>query len=137
MENNQRVDERVDWFLKTFGPERFYLEVQPDDQPEQRILNEKLFDLSKRKGVQLVAAGDCHYTTAEDRYGHEIMLAIQTHNKITDPGRLPLATAACICAHKQRCLQLFKGHEEAVWNSGKIADRCNFSYQRQTLFSTI
>ncbi len=135
MENNpQMVDERVDWFLKTFGPERFYLEVQPDDQPEQRILNEKLFDLSKRKGVQLVAAGDCHYTTAEDRYAHEIMLAIQTHNKITDPGRFTFGDCRVHMRTQAEMLELFKGHEEAVWNSGKIADRCNFSYQTGKLF---
>ena len=31
------VDERVDWFLNVFGPERFYLEVQPEDQKEQDV----------------------------------------------------------------------------------------------------
>lgn len=135
MENNDAlVDDRVDWFLKIFGQERFFLEVQPDDQQEQKILNQKLFDLSARKGVQLVAAGDCHYTTSQDRYAHEIMLAIQTHNKITDPGRFTFGDCRVHMRTQHEMLELFKGHEEAVWNSGKIADRCNFDYQTGKLF---
>ena len=53
--------------MRVFGPERFYLEVQPDDQHEQKILNQKLFEISARKGFPLVAAGDCHYTTPDDK----------------------------------------------------------------------
>lgn len=135
MDGNQQIaDERVDWFLKVFGPERFYLEVQPDDQQEQKVLNEKLFDLSKRKGVQVVAAGDCHYTTPEDRYAHEIMLAIQTHNKLTDVDRFTFGDCRVHMRTQQQMLELFQEHEEAVWNAGKIADRCNFSFQTGKLF---
>lgn len=135
MENNMpAVDEKVDWFLRVFGPERFYLEVQPDDQQEQKILNEKLYDLSARKGLQLVAAGDCHYPSAEDRYAHEIMLSIQTHHKITDTNRFSFGECRVHMRTQNEMLELFKGHEGAVWNSGKIADRCNFSYQTGKLF---
>jgi len=135
MENNyQLADERIDWFLKVFGPERFYLEVQPDDQQEQKTLNEKLYETSKRKGVQLVAAGDCHYTTAQDRYAHEIMLSIQTHNKITDPGRFTFGDCRVHMRTQQEMLDIFTDHPEAVWNTGVIADQCNFAYETGKLF---
>ncbi len=59
MQNNmQEAEERIDWFLRVFGPDRFYLEVQPEDLAEQKILNKKLFEISKKKGVSCVAAGD-------------------------------------------------------------------------------
>ncbi len=135
MENNRAVaDERIDWFLKVFGPERFYLEVQPDDQQDQKILNEKLFEISKEKGIQLLAAGDCHYTTAQDKYAHEIMLSIQTHHKITDPGRFTFGDCRVHIRTQQEMLDIFKGHEDALWNSGTIADRCNFEYETGKLF---
>ena len=40
--NNQydAAVERALWFRDLFGPERFFLEVQPDDQDEQKKLNE-------------------------------------------------------------------------------------------------
>ena len=36
----------------------------------------------QEKILHLVAAGDCHYVSADDREAHEVMLAIQTHDKI-------------------------------------------------------
>ena len=81
------VDARIDWFLDVFGRERFYLEVQPEDQPEQTILNQKLYTLSQERTIQLVAAGDCHYPTLQDHEAHEVMLSIQTHGKMSDPDR--------------------------------------------------
>ena len=86
--NHEEAEKRIDWFLNVFGPERFYLEVQPEDQQDQKILNQKLYELSAHKRqYNLVATGDCHYTHAEDHEAHEVMLAIQTQHKITDPDR--------------------------------------------------
>lgn len=126
--------ERIDWFLRVFGPDRFYLEVQPDDQQDQKILNSYLFDISKRKGVQLVAAGDCHYVHADDREAHEVMLAIQTHAKITDPDRFSFGDCRAHIRTAQEMLTLFKDHEDAVWNTGKIADMCEFKFETGKLF---
>ena len=33
----------IDWFLNVFGPDRFYLEVQPEDQQEQADSESKTF----------------------------------------------------------------------------------------------
>ena len=46
--------ERIDWFLKIFGRERFFLEVHPDHQEEQKILNQKLFQISADKNIDLL-----------------------------------------------------------------------------------
>lgn len=135
MQNNyEEAEKRMDWFLDVFGPERFYLEVQPEDQEEQKILNQKIYEISKKKSVQLVAAGDCHYTKAEDREAHEVMLAIQTHHKITDPDRFTFGDCRVHMRTKDQMLEIFKDHEDAVYNSGKIADMCNFQFQTDKLF---
>ncbi|MBA3751834.1 DNA polymerase III subunit alpha [Candidatus Dependentiae bacterium] len=135
MQNNMKeAEERIDWFLRVFGPDRFYLEVQPEDLAEQKILNKKLFDISKKKGVSCVAAGDCHYLTAEDREAHEVMLSIQTQHKITDPDRFTFGDCRVHVRTEQEMLSIFSHEEEAVWNSGKIADRCTFDFQTGKLF---
>ena len=81
------VHQKVDWFLRVFGKERFYLEVQPADQEEQTILNNKIFNLAQERDLHTVAAGDCHYPTLDDHQAHEVMLSIQTHGKLSDPDR--------------------------------------------------
>ncbi len=128
------ADERIDWFLNTFGPEKFYLEVQPEDQKVQTTLNNKLFDLSKKRNIPLVAAGDCHYLCPEDHEAHEIMLSIQTHGKIDDPNRYSFGDCRVWMRNTDQMLEIFKDHEDAVWNAGKIADMCDFDFETDKLF---
>jgi len=129
--NNQgdEARQRLDWFLDIFGRDRFYLEVQPEDQPEQAELNNKLYELSKEYDVKLVATGDCHYLHAADREAHEVMLAIQTQHKITDPDRFSFGQARVHMRTQDEMLKLFEQHPDAVWNSGFIADSCNFDFK--------
>lgn len=124
----------TDWYLRVFGPDRFYLEVQPEDQKDQKILNEGIWELSKLKGIQVVATGDCHYVSAEDREAHEVMLAIQTHHKLSDPDRFTFGDCRVHLRSVDEMLNAFVGHEEAVWTTGSITDRCNFEFETGKLF---
>lgn len=135
MQNNeQEAEKKIDWFLDVFGPERFYLEVQPEDQKEQIILNQKIFEISKKKNIECVATGDCHYILPDDREAHEVMLSIQTHHKITDANRFTFGDCRVHIRTEQEMLNIFSQHESAVWNSGKIADMCNFDFETGKLF---
>ena len=131
---NEEAERLMDWFLGIFGPERFFLEVQPDDQKEQAILNSKLFEYAAKKNINVVAAGDCHYATKEDHEAHEVMLSIQTHDKIANPDRYSFGDCRVYMRTEQEMLELFKDHPQAVWNSGKIADSCTFDFQTGKLF---
>ena len=48
-----QAHERTDWFLRVFGRDRFYLEIQPEDQPEQKTLNNKLYEWAIKKNLEL------------------------------------------------------------------------------------
>lgn len=124
----------TDWYLRVFGPDRFYLEVQPEDQTEQTTLNQKLFAWGKEKNIKCVAAGDCHYPTLEDHEAHEIMLSIGTHDKMDNPSRYSFGDCRVYMRTTEQMLNQFKDHEEAVWNAGVIADMCNFDFETGKLF---
>ena len=137
MNNNYtEAEQRIDWFLQVFGQDRFYLEVQPEDQQEQKLLNQKLFELGTRKGIGCVATGDCHYVSPDDRHAHEVMLSIQTHHKITDPDRFTFGNCRVHLRTEQEMLDIFTQHQqaEAVWNTGVIADKCDFAFETGKLF---
>ena len=133
-DKKELADERVDWFLERFGPERFYLEIQPEDQDDQKILNNKLYELSAAKKVPLLATGDSHYATADDHEAHEVMLSIQTHDRLDNPNRYSFGDCRVQLRTTQEMLALFPDHEDAIWNSGKIADMCDFSFETDKLF---
>ena len=133
-DKKEQAYERIDWFLNTFGPERFYLEIQPEDQQEQSILNKLLYIASEEKKVQLVATADSHYATADDHEAHEVMLSIQTHGRIDDPNRYTFGDCRVRLRTAQEMLDLFPQHPSAIWNSGKIADMCDFKFETDKLF---
>lgn len=133
-ERYKEANDKIDWFLKTFSEDRFFLEVQPDNQKEQKILNEKLFNLAKERSLNLVATADCHYLNKEDREAHEVMLAIQTQSKITDPDRFTFGDCRAYVRTVDEMLEIFKDHEESIWNSGIIADKCDFDFETGKLF---
>jgi DNA polymerase-3 subunit alpha len=132
--NEARAHTQIDWFLNVFGEKRFYLEIQPPDQKEQAILNDHLFHIAQTRGIPLIAAGDCHYVSADDREAHEVMLAIQTHHKITDPDRFTFGDCRVHMRTADEMLSIFPQHHEAIWASGEIADRCDFSFQTGKIF---
>lgn len=123
-----------DRMLTIFGEDRYYIEVQPDDQSEQTIVNEQLFAWSKEKGIPAFATADCHYFDKEDRYAHEVMLAIQTRHKMSDANRMTFGNCHPYMRTTQEMLDTFKGHEDAVWRTGEVADRCNFDFVTGKLF---
>ncbi|MBI2774774.1 DNA polymerase III subunit alpha [Candidatus Dependentiae bacterium] len=132
--NDTEAEKRMDWFMQVFGKDRFYFEVQPEDQHDQKVLNAKLFEWSARKDIPLIASADCHYVNAEDREAHEVMLAVQTQSKMTDPDRFTFGDCRAYMRTQTEMLEIFKDHEQAVWNSGKIADMCDFQFETGKLF---
>jgi DNA polymerase III subunit alpha len=135
MANNiKEAEDRVDWFLRVFGRDRFFLEVQPEDQQEQTILNQKLFELAQRKNLNCVAAGDCHYVALDDHEAHEIMLSVQTQSKLSDANRFSFGDCRAYMRTTEQMLDEFKDHPQAVWNAGMIADMCNFDFETDKLF---
>src|SRR5581483_7376683 len=133
-DNTTELEERLDWFLRVFGPDRFFLEVQPEDQEAQKILNQKLFALSKEKNIKCVATADCHYVSLDDHEAHEVMLSIQTQNKMDSPNRYSFGDCRAYMRTTEQMLEIFKDHEDAVWNTGVVADMCNFDFETGKLF---
>lgn len=132
--NDAEAEKHIDWFVEHFGPDRFYLEVQPEEQEEQKVLNQKLYALNKQKNIPLVVGCDAHYPSLEDREAHEVMLAVQTHAKITDPNRFSFGDIRAYLKTPQEVQELFKDHSDAVWNTGRIADMCEFDFETGKLF---
>jgi DNA polymerase III subunit alpha len=133
-EQEEAVATQINWLLDIFGKERFFLEVQPYDLPAQKTLNEKIFALQDRYCLTTIATGDCHYLTPDDRFAHEIMLAIQTHDRLDNPDRYTFGECRVHMRSTQEMLELFPGREDAIWNTGVIADQCEFDFETDKLF---
>jgi DNA polymerase-3 subunit alpha len=134
--NNQveQARKHIEWFLTIFGPERFYFEVQPEDQPEQTVVNNCLYKLAEEYPIKVIATTDAHYLTPDYHHAHEVMLCIQTHHKIDDPDRMTFGSCRPWMRTTDEMLRAFVGHEETLWNTQEIVNRCDFSFKTGTLF---
>lgn len=119
-------------FKKMFGAENFYLEVQSHEaEPLQQKVNDELFKLGKKTDTPVVATCDSHYVDIKDSHVHDVLLAIQTGNKIQDEKRLSLKHLDCSISSTQQMLELFPDNPEVVENSAKIASMCNVEIEME------
>lgn len=115
----------ADTYLNIFGKDNFYLEIQENLIPEQKIVNEGLIKISKELNIPLVATNDVHYLTKDRAASHEALLCIQTQTTLDDPNRMRFQTDEFYFKSPQEMKELFKETPEALTNTLKIAERCN------------
>lgn len=114
--------------------DRYYLEVQPSYLNEQKIINQKIFELEKKMGIPIIATGDCHYPTKEDQYAHEVMLAVQTRTTMTDKNRMTFGECRAHMQNISEFQDFFPNRDDIIWRTGEIADKCNFEFETGKLF---
>lgn len=132
-ENKAEAIKRVN-NLSTIFKDRYFLEVQPPWTEEQHLVNEGIFSLEKELGIPVLLTGDCHYATKEDRYAHEVMLAVQTRTTMADPERMTFGKYKAHMHDIEELTSFFPDREDILWQSGKIADSCEFSFETGKLF---
>lgn len=108
-----------------FDQDRFYLELQKNDIPEQEIVNRGLLEIHRQTGLPIVATNDCHYLTREEAKAHDVLLCIQTGKTVEDTNRLRFSTDQLYFKSPEEMQALFADLPEALENTLRIAERCN------------
>jgi len=111
--------------LKEIFNDRLYFEIQENGIPEQNTANQKLQNLSQELGIPLVATNDCHYLNQHEAEAHELLLCIQTGKTILDPKRFKFSTDQLHFKSPAEMGRDFSYCQEAIHNTGVIADRCD------------
>jgi DNA polymerase III subunit alpha len=113
-------------YQEIFGKENFFLEIGDHPNiPESVKLRGLVIKLSEETGIPLAATQDVHYLKPEDAEYHDILLAVQTGNKLTDDDRLTLSADDFSLISPEQMAEKFKDVPESVTNTGIISDRCN------------
>ena len=117
-------------YQKIMGDGNFYLEIQDHPNlPEQKIANDGLILISKKLNIPLVATNDCHYLKPEDAEAQDVLMLINTGAKIDDKERLTMKSDDFSMHTPEKMKKLFKDNPEAIENTQKIADACNFEFK--------
>ncbi len=125
--NLNKAEEMILKYQELFGRDNFYLEVQHHPNlRHQSEVNERIFHFSKKLGVPTVATNDVHYLEPSDSLAQDILLCIQTKKKLSDTDRMSYSDTDVSFRTATQMSEAFSTHHEAISNSVKIAERCNF-----------
>lgn len=114
---------------KEIFKEDFYLELQYHGLEKQLVVNENLVNMSKELDIPLVATNDIHYIYKEDSISHDVLLCIQTAKTVNDEDRMKYPSEQFYLKSPEEMAETFGYVPEALENTIKIAEMCNFSYE--------
>lgn len=122
--------ECASFYQEIFGKNNFYLELQHHPNiREQQIANNALIEISKALKIPLVATHDIHYLKPEDAEAQDILMLINTDSNKDDPERLTMKADDFSMKSPQEMAEFFKHIPEAIENTQKIANACNFEFE--------
>lgn len=109
-----------------FGSD-FYIEIQRNGVERQEEINRKLIKLAREFDIPIVATNDVHYTKRENAPTQKLLMAIGTANSYYDSAfGMPGSEFYIKSADEMEAL--FADIPEAVENTVKIAEMCDFRY---------
>jgi len=111
-----------------FGEEHFYIELQNHGLADQIQMLDSLVTLAYDCNLPMVATNDCHYLRARDADIQAILMCIQTNNVISEGRPIGFETDEFYYKTTEEMEALFGKYEDAIANTVRIADRCNFTF---------
>lgn len=118
---------------KSVFKDDYYLEIQPNDIPDQWIMNKAIINMSKELDIKVIATNDVHYVLKEDAPIHEVLLCMQVKQKMTNENRFKFPTNDYWLKSEEEMLNTFVGYTsteksviyDAIQNTCDVADKCN------------
>ncbi len=113
---------------------RFYLELQRTQRPNDEEHVHAAVALAARTGVPVVATNDVRFLKQEDFSAHETRVCIGEGRALDDPRRPRTYSEQQYLKTPEEMAELFSDLPEALANSVEIAKRCNIEVQLGTHF---
>ncbi len=116
-------------YQEIFGKGNYFLEVQKHPHvADSEKIEPLLVKLSEETGIPLAATQDSHYLRSEDRDYHDVLLAVQTGNKLSDDDRMTMREDDFSVLSPEAMAEKFaaiRGGMAAVERTAEIAARCS------------
>ena len=115
--------------LREIFGEDFYLEVQNHGMDDERRAAYGIKLISRKYGIPMVATNDVHYLERSDADMQATLMCIQTGNTVAEGRPFGFETDDYYYKSTAEMKVLFAGFEDAIENTVKIAEKCNFDFE--------
>jgi DNA polymerase-3 subunit alpha len=124
------------WWLNIFQDD-YYVELQRHGLPEQDRVNEVLLRFARKYKVKVIASNDSHYVEQSDFNAHDILLCINTGEKLATPAmrdfsdddvqmrdkRFAFPNDQFFFKTTEQMRSAFHDLEEAIDNTNEVVDK--------------
>jgi DNA polymerase-3 subunit alpha len=108
----------------TFGPGRFFIEIQHHGTERDAKIRQRLVALARRLDLPLVATSDTHYLDPDDKLAHEVLINIRANRTLDDPEHRTFDGDGYHFRTGEEMEALFADTPDAIENTRVIAERC-------------
>ncbi len=112
-----------------FGRGNFYLELQDHGIEEEDEVRQGLLQIHNETGIPLVATNDVHYLNKTDAETQAVLMCLQMNTTVSNGRPRGFETDEFYYKSTEEMQELFSEYEDAVSNTQKIADMCNFEFE--------
>jgi error-prone DNA polymerase len=109
-----------------FGADRLWIELQHHLRPDDNALVGNLVSLARHMGLAYVATNNVHYARREGKHLQDVLTAIRQRTTLDAAGTRLHPNAEYYLKPRWRLLPLFKDYPDALTNTLRIAERCQF-----------
>lgn len=117
------------WYRDVFGENNYFLELQDHGIKEQKIVAEGIERLNAETGIPVVVTNDTHYINKDDSKIQQTLICIATNHVLGEDTGLEFHSQEFYLKSEEEMKQLFPQFPQAVENTQKIAERCNFDFE--------
>ena len=123
--DDEKALDKAKIFADILGKENFFIEIQDHGLDEEKKINSRIVDFSRKNDFPLVAVNDTHYLTEEDARAHELLLCIGEGKTIHDSTRSQFGCSKFHLRSAEEMWDVFgKELPEALHNTLKITEMC-------------
>ena len=128
----QEAEDAAIEFKEIFGDD-FYLELQNHGLDDERRVNYGLKLIGEKCNIPLVATNDVHYLERSDANTQATLMCIQMNTLLSEGRPLGFETDEFYFKSADEMKVLFGQYKDAVANTVKIAEKCNFDFEFDNL----
>ncbi|MBA3578533.1 MAG: DNA polymerase III subunit alpha [Gemmatimonadaceae bacterium] len=121
--------EAASWYAEVFR-DRYYLEVQAHDSPNQGALNERVFKLAGELSLPVIATNDSHFLKREDHDAHDVLLCIGLGKERAEPDRMHYDEGLYFKSADEVSAR-FPTRPDVLENTLRIAEESSISFSKK------
>ena len=112
-------------YVRLFGRESFWIELQNHLLPDEQRLIAELVELARHLGVGYVATNNVHYAERSGHQLQDVLVCIKNRTTLDDSSGLRYANSEYYLKSAEEMEKLFANYPEAIANTRVIAEQCN------------